>query len=32
MAPASTRPGWGRGSAGGLGADDLKGDEVWVDV
>jgi GT2 family glycosyltransferase len=32
MAPASSRPGWRRGSAGGLGADDLKGDEVWVDV
>jgi hypothetical protein len=33
MAPASSRPGWRRGgSAGGLGSDDLKGDEVWVDV
>jgi hypothetical protein len=32
MAPASSRPGWRRGLSGGLGADDLKGDEVWVDV
>jgi hypothetical protein len=33
MAPASSRPGWRRGgSSGGLGADDLKGDEVWADV
>jgi hypothetical protein len=32
MAPAASRPGWRRGSAGGLGAEDLKGDEVWVDV
>jgi hypothetical protein len=32
MAPASSRSGWRRGAAGGLGADDLKGDEVWVDV
>jgi hypothetical protein len=32
MAPAASRSGWRRGSSGGLGADDLKGDEVWVDV
>ena len=32
-APASSRAGWRRGGAsGGLGSDDLKGDEVWVDV
>jgi hypothetical protein len=32
LAPASSRPGWRRGSPGALGADDLAGDEVWVDV
>jgi hypothetical protein len=32
MAPASSRPGWRRGSSGGLGADDLKDDEMWADV
>jgi GT2 family glycosyltransferase len=32
MASARSRPGWRRGAPGGLGADDLKGDEVWVDV
>jgi hypothetical protein len=32
MAPASRRGGWRRPDLGGLGADDLKGDEVWIDV
>jgi GT2 family glycosyltransferase len=32
MAPAGSRSGWRRGVPGALGADDLKGDEVWVDV
>jgi hypothetical protein len=32
LAPASGRSGWRRGASGGLGADDLRGDEVWVDV
>ena len=32
MAPASSRAGWRRSLPGGLGAEDLKGDEVWIDV
>jgi GT2 family glycosyltransferase len=32
MAPASSRGGWRRPDLGGLGAEDLKGDEVWIDV
>jgi hypothetical protein len=31
MAPASRR-GWHRPDLGGLGAEDIKGDEVWIDV
>jgi GT2 family glycosyltransferase len=32
MAPASRRSGWRRADRGGFGAEDLKGDEVWIDV
>jgi hypothetical protein len=32
MAPASRRGGWRRPDLGGFGAEDLKGDEVWIDV
>ena len=32
MAPAAERVRWRRGGQGAIGADDLKGDEVWIDV
>jgi GT2 family glycosyltransferase len=32
MAPASRRGGWHKPDLGGIGAEDLKGDEVWIDV
>jgi hypothetical protein len=32
MAPAADRSAWRRSGQGGLGAEDLKGDEVWIDV
>ncbi len=32
MEPVAARAGWRRNGGGGLGADDLKGDEVWIDV
>jgi hypothetical protein len=32
MSPAVARGGWRRGTHGGLGAEDLEGDEVWIDV
>jgi hypothetical protein len=32
MAPAGSRPRWRPTATGALGAEDLKGDEVWVDV
>ncbi len=32
MSPAIARGGWRRGTHGGLGAEDLEGEEVWIDV
>jgi hypothetical protein len=32
MSPAARRPGRRRGAPGSLGAEDLQGDEVWIDV
>jgi hypothetical protein len=32
LSAAADRSSWRRSAAGGLGAEDLKGDEVWIDV
>jgi hypothetical protein len=32
MSAAADRSSWRGSGPGGLGADDLKGDEVWIDV